>query len=113
MRKRRWRDILRRRFRSLLRRAAVERELEKELRFHLDQAIEEGRAKGLAAAEARSLALKRLGGIPQIEEECRDMRKTNFVESLGQDLRYAARMLVKNASFTLVMVSTLALSIGA
>ena len=47
MRKRRWRDILRIRFRSLLRRAAVERELEKELRFHLDQAIEEGRAKGL------------------------------------------------------------------
>ena len=49
---RRWRDILRLRFRSLLRRAKIERELEKELRFHLEQEAEEARAKGVPGGSA-------------------------------------------------------------
>jgi hypothetical protein len=52
MKSRRWSDILRLRTRSLLRRSQVERELEKELRFHIEQEIEEGRAHGLPPEEA-------------------------------------------------------------
>ncbi|MGA8026896.1 MAG: permease prefix domain 1-containing protein, partial [Bryobacteraceae bacterium] len=73
------------RARSLLHRSRVEQELEKELRFHLEQEIEESRARGVSPEEAHSAALRRIGGIAQIQEECRDMRRTNFLESLGHD----------------------------
>ena len=109
----RLRDIFRLRIRSVFTHGRVETELAKELRFHLEQQIEEGLAIGLAPEEAKMAALRTLGGIAQIQEECRDMRGTNFLENLKQDLRYAMRTLAKNRGFTCVMVMTLALSIGA
>jgi predicted permease len=106
-------DILRLRLRTFFWRNRVERELDKELAFHLAQQIDENLAQGMSPREARDAASRALGGYAQIQEECRDMRSTNHIENLAGDLRYAIRSLGRTPGFTAVVVLTLALSIGA
>jgi predicted permease len=101
------------RLRSLLRRSEVEWQLDKELRFHLEQQIQENLGLGMPPAEARFLALRSLGGVTQIQEECRDMRRTNYLEDLWQDLHYTFRTLAKTPGFAVTATLTLALGIGA
>ena len=106
-------DIFRLRLRSLFRRSRVERDLDKELAFHLAQQVEENLARGMSPQAAREAAQRALGGVAQIQEECRDMRRTNPVETIAADLRYAIRSLRRTPAFTAIVVLTLALSIGA
>src|SRR6266446_1408372 len=108
-----WTRTITQRIRSLFRRNAVERELEQELRFHLENQILENISAGMTPEEARHASTRAFGGVEQFKEQCRDERRVNLVETLFQDARHAIRMLGKNPGFVFFTVMILATGIAA
>jgi predicted permease len=113
---RRRRDVFILRLRSLFFKGRVERDLQRELEYHIDQEARQNIHRGMTPPEARQAAIRRLGGIAQVQEDCRDMRNvrnTNHVETLLSDISYAVRMLRRSPGFAAMIILTMGLSIGA
>ena len=90
----------------------LDREFDEELQSHLAMLTEDHIARGMTPDAARRAALIRVGALTPLREQHRENRGLHAIETLLQDLRLAARLLVKQRGFTAAVVSALALGIG-
>src|SRR5262245_11405615 len=108
-----WFNILMARLRALFRRESVLRDIEEELRVHVEMETETNINRGMPPDEARAAALKSFGNMGRNTERGYDIRGGGWLETLWQDLRYGMRMLLKSPAFMLAAIFSLAIGIGA
>ncbi|HEY7544933.1 MAG TPA: ABC transporter permease [Blastocatellia bacterium] len=109
-------EKLRRLIKPLLPRRRFRREIDEELRIHLEMQIEENVEAGMSREDARRAALRRFGNFESIRETCHEISETrteSFFSALSRDLQYGFRYLRKHTAFTVVAIFTLALGSGA
>lgn len=95
------------------RRDRLERDLDRELRYHVERRVEDLTKSGLTDAEAQRQVGVELGGVPQVQDAVRDTWISGWMDALVRDLRQAVRSLTRSWGFALGAASVLALAIGA
>lgn len=100
-------------WKSLFLKRSREPELDRELRFHIEEMTEAHIAEGLAPEEARRQAMIEFGGREQIKEDLRDVHRVAIVDRTLANLRAGLRLMRNSPSFSITVILTLALGIGA
>jgi hypothetical protein len=108
----RWVHRLMSGIRAILRRRRVERQLDAELQFHLDQQIEENLAAGMTADDAQAAARRSIGSLVLVRERCRESLGVRLLDELWQDVRYAVRTLRRSPGFSAAAIVSMALGSG-
>jgi predicted permease len=99
-------------WRRLLRQGDAENRLDAELRDHLDRLVAENVASGMTPADAARNARLAFGGLEQVKEDCRDVRRTTWLSDIGVDLRFAFRSMARDRWLAATVIVSVALGIG-
>ncbi|HEY2546579.1 MAG TPA: ABC transporter permease [Candidatus Acidoferrum sp.] len=100
-------------WKSLFPKRASDAQMNSELRFHIDELTDENIAAGMPPDEARRRAILEFGGQEQLKEELRDVYRVRFVDATVANLKSAFRFIRKSPTFSITVILTLALAIGA
>ena len=93
--------------------SVLNREIDEELQFHIDEKTRDNIAAGMTAADARQDAVRRFGSRAAIREEAHDANVLAQVETVCRDVAFALRNLRRQRAFACAAILTLALGIGA